>query len=185
MQFRLLGLLEVADDHGPVRITPGKESALLALLLIHLREPLAVERIVEELWGAAAPSNARKQVQIHVSRLRKGLGAARIVTTPGGYQLQARDDEVDARRFEVAAKAGRLREALSEWRGDALADFRYSAFAQAEARRLEELRDFARAEVVDESLARGDANAVIPELEAEIERNPLHERPRGQLMRAL
>ena len=185
MQFRLLGPLEVADDDGPVRITPGKESALLALLLIHVREALAVEQIMEELWGCARPSNARKQVQIHVSRLRKALGAERIVTTPGGYRLQAEDDEVDSRRFEAAAGAGRPSEALSEWRGEALADFRYAAFAQAEARRLEELRDLARAELVDEALAQGDANTVIPELEAEIERNPLHERPRGQLMRAL
>jgi DNA-binding SARP family transcriptional activator len=185
MQFRLLGPLEVADVHGPVRIIPGKESALLALLLINARYILAADQIVEELWGAAAPSNARKQVQIHVSRLRKALGAEWIVTTPGGYRLDAEDDEIDVRRFESAAQGGRLREALAEWRGDALADFRYSAFAQAEARRLEELRDLTRAELVDEALARGDANAVIPELEAEIQRNPLHERPRGQLMRAL
>jgi DNA-binding SARP family transcriptional activator/ABC-type branched-subunit amino acid transport system substrate-binding protein len=185
MQFRLLGPLEVADDHGPVRITPGKESALLALLLLHAREILAVDEIVEELWGPAAPSNARKQVQIHVSHLRKALGAERIVTTPGGYRLDAEDEELDVRRFESAAQAGRPRDALSEWRGAALADFRYSGFAQGEARRLEELRDLARAELVDEALARGDANAVIPELEAEIRRNPLHERPRGQLMRAL
>lgn len=185
MQFRVLGALEVADDQGlPVRIVPGKESALLALLIIHARSALTVEQIVDELWSGAAPQNARKQVQIHVSRLRKALGAARIVTTATGYQLEAADDEIDSRRFEAAARADRLTDAMSEWRGDALADFRYAEFAQAETRRLEELRDLVRADLVDEMLARGDANAVIPELEAEIDRNPLHERPRGQLMRA-
>jgi branched-chain amino acid transport system substrate-binding protein len=186
MQFRLLGALEVADDQEQtVRIVPGKESALLALLVIHARSALAVERIVDELWGEAAPQNARKQVQIHVSRLRKALGPERIVTTPAGYQLEAADDEIDVRRFEAAVRAGKPMDALAEWRSDALADFRYADFAQAEARRLEELREAVRADVIDEALQRGEAAAVIPELEAEIERNPLHERPRGQLMRAL
>jgi DNA-binding SARP family transcriptional activator len=185
MQFRLLGTLEVADDHRPVRIVPGKESALLALLVIHARSALAVEWIVDELWGEAAPQNARKQVQIYVSQLRKALGAERILTTPAGYRLEAADDEIDARRFEAAARAGRLTDALAEWRGVALADFRYAEFAQAEARRLEELREAVRADLVDDALQRGEAAAAIPELEVQIERNPLHERPREQLMRAL
>ena len=185
MQFRLLGGLEVEDGRGLLAFPSGKESAVLAVLVLHARQPLPTDRLVEEIWGEQAPVNAKKQVQIYVSRLRKRLGAERILTTRAGYQLVASDDEIDVRRAEAHLRAGRFADALAEWRGDPLAEFRYEAFAQPEMRRLEELRDVVRAELVDEALARGEAEAVVPELEAEVERDPLRERPRAQLMRAL
>jgi len=38
MEFRMLGLLEVVDDGRPVTVGPGKESALLALLLLNANQ---------------------------------------------------------------------------------------------------------------------------------------------------
>ena len=102
MEFRLLGLLEVEDDHGPVRIVPGRESALLALLLLHSDTTLSNDRIVDELWGDAAPENAAKSVHVYVSRLRKALGAERVETTPAGYRLVVKAGELDVHRFEAA-----------------------------------------------------------------------------------
>jgi DNA-binding SARP family transcriptional activator len=183
MQFRLLGLLEVEEEHGPVRIVPGRESALVALLLLHAPEALSTDRIVEEIWGEDAPPTARKSVQVHVSRLRKALGAERLETTPAGYRLRVAPDELDVRRFEALVRAGRNREALELWRGEPLADFRYLAFAQGEARRLGELHDEAVTGVLEERLVRGEAP--VAELEALVAGSPLWERPRGQLMRAL
>ena len=69
-------------------------------------------------------------------------------------------------------------EALALWRGDALADFRFESFAQAEIRRLEELRDSAVADRLDARIAGGRAGVAIPELEALVDRRPLWERPR-------
>jgi branched-chain amino acid transport system substrate-binding protein len=183
MEFRLLGSFEVEKDGGPVRVAPGRESALLALLLVHRGIALAPDRIAEELWPGGPPGNATKSVQVYVSRLRKALGADRIETTPGGYVIRLQPDELDVERFERLAAAGEAEEALALWRGDALADFRYASFAVAEARRLEELRNEALAARIDARLARGEAP--VAELEATIRREPLWERPRGQLMRAL
>ncbi len=185
MDFRLLGLLEVSDAGRRVAIGRGRESELLALLLLHPNEPLTSERIVEALWGAAAPEHGTKSVQIYVSRLRKALDSHRIETTPAGYRVRVFPGELDLRRFEELAGERRYAEALALWRGDALADFRYAAFAIDEARRLEELRDRVVSDLLDERLARGEAEQAIPELEALVERAPLWERPRGQLMRAL
>ena len=185
VEFRLLGLLEVVADDGPVRIVRGRESALLALLLLHPNQPLATDQIIEELWGPSAPVNAAKSVHIYVSRLRKSLGADRIETTSAGYRIRVEPEELDSDRFARLAAAGRRQEALALWRGEPLADFRFDAFAQAEIRRLEALRDEVSADELDAKIGEGSAAQAIPELEALIGRRPLWERPREQLMRAL
>jgi YVTN family beta-propeller protein len=200
VEFRLLGLLEVTGDDGrTVEIVRGHESGLLALLLLHANEALSPERIVDELWAGAAPENARKSVHIYVSRLRKALGPDRIETTRAGYLLRVAPDELDVSHFEALASEGRTAldrgapedaetvfdRALALWRVTPLADFRFDAFAQAEARRLEELHDSVVADRVDARIACGRAHLVIEELDALIERSPLWERPRAQLMRAL
>lgn len=183
MRFLLLGPLVIEDERGLVHVAAGKESALLALLLVRRADALANDRIVDELWGEAPPENATKSVQVYVSRLRKLLGADRIETTPGGYRIRLEPSELDVERFEELAAAGRAKEALALWRGEPLGDFRYASFAQVEARRLEELHRGLVADLVDDRLAKGETP--IAELEATIAREPMWERPRGQLMRAL
>jgi DNA-binding SARP family transcriptional activator/ABC-type branched-subunit amino acid transport system substrate-binding protein len=199
VEFRLLGLLQVVGVDGPVQIVRGRESALLALLLLYRNEPLSSERIVDELWGETAPQHAAQSVRIYISRLRKSLGAERIETTGGGYLIRIADDELDAATFERLAAAGAaalangeaeraallLGEALDLWRGDALADFRFDSFAQQAIGRLDALRAVAREDRVDARLALGQARQVVPELETLIEQSSLSERPRSQLMRAL
>jgi DNA-binding SARP family transcriptional activator len=170
VEFRILGLLEVVENGQPVSIGRGKERALLALLLLNAKRPLSTERLVEELWeGRRTPENAAKTVQIYVSRLRGHLGAERIRTTPAGYAFEIEPCELDAARFERLAAEGQaqlaageaeraeavLSEALELWRGDALPDFRFAAFAQAEIGRLEERRGAVAADLVDARLARG------------------------------
>ena len=176
MKFWLLGLLEVtAADGRAVEIGRGRESALLALLLLHRNEAISRDRIVDELWSGAPPENARKSVHIYVSRLRKSLGADRIETTPAGYRLRTERDEVDIDRFEGLAAEGRsalerddpavaestFDEALALWRGEPLADFGYDGFAQSELRRLDELRNEVVADRVDARIARGHAQVVV------------------------
>src|SRR5262249_20825805 len=78
-----------------------------------------------------------------------------------------------------------LAEALSLWRGPALAEFAYEPFAAAESARLGEARLAAVEERIDARLALGDAAALVPELEALVREQPLRERARGQLMLAL
>ena len=55
-----------------------KQRALLARLLVSPNRTVAVDRLVDDLWGEAVPDSAAKMVQIFVSQLRKaapGRGA--------------------------------------------------------------------------------------------------------------
>ena len=195
MEFWILGPLEVREGGRQVRLGPAKQRSLLGVLLLHGNEAVSSERLVDELWGERPPARAAKLVQGHVSSLRKLLGADRIVTQPPGYFLRVGDDEVDVRTFERLVAGAReegperaaelLREALSLWRGAALADLRLEGFAAREADRLDELRLAARLERIDADLSLGRHGELIGELEPLVAEHPLRERPRGQLMLAL
>jgi Bacterial transcriptional activator domain len=78
-----------------------------------------------------------------------------------------------------------LREALGLWRGPALADLERESFAQAEIRRLEELRLVALERRIDADLAVGRAAELVGELEALIRKHPYRETLHAQLMQAL
>ncbi len=62
MDFRILGPLEVRDGDREVRLRSGKQRALLALLLVNANRTLAIDRIVDDLWGEDVPESAQKMV---------------------------------------------------------------------------------------------------------------------------
>jgi hypothetical protein len=121
------------------------------------------------------------------------------VSRAGGYAVVLRPGELDADQFELLALEGRrlldqgdhesasarLAEALALWRGPALVDFAYESFAQGEIRRLEELRLVVLEDRFEAELAAGRHARLIGELEALVDRDPLRERFRAQLMLAL
>jgi peptide/nickel transport system substrate-binding protein len=193
LEFRILGPLEVAGDDGPLDLPAGKPRALLAVLLLHRGEVVSVDRLVDELWGEQPPPTAAKNVQGYVARLRRVLGDGALVTHAPGYALRV--DALDAGRFqalveearheEPAVAAPRLEEALALWRGPALADFAYEAFAQDEIRRLEELRFSALEDRVEADLALGRHEEVVAELESVAREHPLRERLQGLRLIAL
>ena len=201
MEFRLLGPLEVVTDDGTVEIGSGKRRALLAHLLIHANEVVSAERLMDELWDERPPATAAKSVQVYVSQLRKALsGNGNVLVTRGtGYVLQVQPGQLDAQIFEallvsaqraladgdVGTAAGESQRALDLWRGPALDDVAYEAFAQREAARLEELRLVAIETRIEAQLALGDHLRVASELEALVAGHPLHESFRAQLMVAL
>ena len=195
MEFRVLGPLEVVADGRVVVLKAAKPRALLAMLLLRVGEPVAADRLIEDLWAGRPPATAAKVLQTYVSRLRKALGEEAIVTGPGGYELRVEADGVDLHRFErlvreareaePAAAAQGLREALALWRGPALAEFAYESWAQGEIGRLGELRLSALQDRIDADLALGRAGELVGELERLVAEHPLSERLRGQLMLAL
>ena len=70
--------------------------------------------------------------------------------------------------------------------GDApYAEFSDQGWADAEAGQLIELRASAEEEWAEQRLDAGESAALVPELVARVAADPLRERPRGQLMRAL
>src|SRR5215470_5644110 len=118
--------------------------------------------------------------------------SATTASSPGRratcFAWSARRSTRSASRTWCAAPAPRaaaLRDALALWRGSALIDVGYEAFAAGEASRLEELRLVAREELNDAELELGSHDALIPELQALVEVNPLRERLWAQLMLAL
>lgn len=177
----------------------ARQRALLALLCLHRGTVLAVDRIVDELWGESPPQTARHMVEVYVSKLRKLLGADVLATRPPGYLLAVDPEHVDVGRFERLLAEGRdalgegdaavaaftLASALTLWRGPPLADFAYEPFAQAEIARLEELRVLAEEERVEAELELGKGAELVAELEELVAAAPFRERFRAQLMLAL
>ena len=195
MEFRLLGPLEVADDGRLLALGGAKQRCLLAILLLHANQVVSADRLIDELWPDASPATAVRTLHVSVSRLRKELGAGRVITRTPGYLLQVDRSEVDLSRFEQllraasgadpATAAHKLREALAIWRGPALADLAYEAFAQTHVARLEELRLVALEQLVDADLATGHHAELVGQLESLVAEHPLRERLRCQLMLAL
>ena len=199
MEVRLLGPIAIVAEGGVVPLRQRRQRALLALLALRAGETLAADRLVEELWGVEAPRTAVASLHNAVSQLRKLLGPDVLLTRDRGYVLDTKRVTVDVVTFEHLlgeARAARsmldeetagtiLREALALWHGAALADLAYEPFAQAEIRRLEELRQNAIEERVDADLALGRHAELVPELESLVAHEPLRERLRGQLMLAL
>jgi len=195
LEFRLLGPLEVVDGDRTLALGAGQQRALFAMLLLHANEVVSADRLIDALWGAAPPATAAKTVQVYVSRLRKVLGDGRLVTLAPGYALRVERSEIDLGRFEqLVGEAARsdperamrtLRDALSLWRGPALADLAYESFAQPEIARLEELRWSALEQRIDVDLAAGRHADLVGELRALVAQHPLRERLRAQLMLAL
>ena len=201
MDFRILGPLEVAEGGRTIPIGGDRQRALLAILLIHANEPVSTDELIDELWGEPPPASPKKGLQVQVSRLRKALGdeSTRLVTQRNGYLLQVEPGELDLDQCERLAHQGRdalatedprraadhLRDALELWRGPALAEFAFEAFAQAEIGRLEELRLAVTEDRIDADMACGRHTEVVGELAALVSEHPLRERLRRQLVLAL
>jgi len=195
VDFRLLGTLEVAGPEGPLRLGGRQQRTVLAVLLLHANEFVSRDRLIDDLWGESPPRNARAAIHNNVSRLRGLLGADTIETMSEGYALRVDEDRVDARRFEhaletsrglpVAERSSLLREALSLWRGQALAEFTFEPFAQVEIARLEELRLAALEDRIEAELERGLHLQLSAEIEALAASHPSRERLRELQMLAL
>jgi DNA-binding SARP family transcriptional activator len=198
MELRVLGPLEAIDGTTPLPLGGRKPRALLARLALDANRTVAVQRLIDDLWGDAVPDSAPKMVQIYVSQLRKVLPEGVLHTRPPGYLVELEPGDVDATRFarlraegraalgagDAETASARLREALALWRGPALAEFS-EPFAGAEAAHLEELRLVCLEERIEADVARGLHTDVIGELEALVARHPLRESLHRQLTLAL
>ncbi|QKV77659.1 BTAD domain-containing putative transcriptional regulator [Amycolatopsis sp. Hca4] len=199
MRVALLGPLRAAEDDGtPIDIGGARLRMLLARLALDAGRAVPADALVDGLWGAGSPSDAANALQSLVSRLRKVLPVA-VESGPGGYRLAVAAGDVDAERFERLAADGRralaaghdaraadlLTEALALWQGAALADVLDAPFAPAPARRLTELRAEAAEDRFDALIRLGRHAAVLADLTAAADADPLRERLAGLRIRAL
>jgi predicted ATPase/DNA-binding SARP family transcriptional activator len=198
MEYRVLGPLEVVDNGRRLNLGGAKQQAVLASLLVHADQTVALERLVDELWDEAPPETAQKTIQVYVSRLRKLLPDGAVERRPGGYALRLKGDRFDLPQFEQHAEEGRsalaagdreraadlLRQALNLWRGPALAGLGSEALRR-EAGRLEELRLLTLEDRLGADLACGRHRELVGELQALVAEQPLRQRLRAHLMLAL
>jgi DNA-binding SARP family transcriptional activator/tetratricopeptide (TPR) repeat protein len=195
MRFRLLGPLEVEDGERMLDISRPKQRALLAMLLLNANRVVSTDSLIDALWEDHVPDTAMKALQVHISHLRRLLGATRLQTRAPGYVLRVADGEYDVHEFEAlvrqagtkspARACGTWQRARSLWHGEPFADFATRRFAKAEIARLEELRLVAIEGHLEAELGRGRAAELVGELESLVTEHPLRERFRSQLMLAL
>lgn len=198
IEVAVLGPVRVLVDGEPVALPSVQQRVLLACLALAPGRPVSASQLIDALWPTGAPANAQGNLQSYISRLRKVVGADRLVHEPGGYRLAVEPVDVDIGAAEAlvaesraltaddpAGAAGRLDDAVALWRGDPLVDLpERLAFAPD----LAHLDAWRRQLIEDRAalrLAAGDAAAAIPDLERAVAADPLRERAVALLMRAL
>lgn len=163
------------------------------MLALNANRVTPVDHLVEALWSTEPPSTARGQIQTCVSSLRKLFGPGghpgEIRTRSPGYLLEISPSDLDTEEFSgltasARLKAGEggldeaaaiLRQALSLWRGPALADVD-SELAQRAAAKFEDARLAAIEERVRLDLALGRHQSINGELATLVDEYPLRER---------
>jgi DNA-binding SARP family transcriptional activator len=199
VDLRVLGPLDACIDGAWVSLGAPKQRALLVHLLLHANKAVSIERLIDELWPVEPPETARHAIQVYVSRLRKALGSPeRIAARSNSYAMRLEPGELDLDRFrslveearaqlgeEPAAAARALREALSLWRGRALADLDSEPAVRDVVLDLEEERLEATELRIEADLAVGRHADLVPELERLLAEHPAREALYGQLMLAL
>ena len=198
----LLGPLEVWHAGSVISLGAPKERVLLVLLALNTGRVVAIDELVDVLWGEDPPESAAASVRVLVSRLRKtfaAAGCAEVIRTQSpGYVLVADLAVVDADRFEELAGQGRaqlaagaavdasatLEQALALWHGERLAESGTERL-MGEAARLAERRLATLEARIDAQLADGRHAELVAELENLCSRHPLRERLWSQRMLAL
>lgn len=199
VEFRILGRIEVHTDAGTVALGSLKQRVLLAVLLLNPGRTVPVRKLVNALWGDAAPPSAVANLRTYVNRLRHALPGQRITGRAAGYELTLRHGELDLHLFTERAGAGRaalsrgdhaaaarhLGEALSSCRGAVLEDLVDTDAIAGLVAPVEELRLSVTEDYLEARLGLGEHREVIAQLREFVAEYPLRERPWAHLMTAL
>jgi YVTN family beta-propeller protein len=205
--FGILGPFEAIAGGRALPLGGRQQRAVLAMLACEVGHLVSVDRLIEGVWGDAAPAGAVTSVKTYVFHLRemleprrpRGSPATILETVPGGYRLAIDPRRVDATRFEeqlgsgdAAMARGKTDEALAAydhglalWRGDVLADLTDCPFVAPVRARLDEQRLAALQSRIRAELDLGRHLAVVPELRTLIAEHPLREEFHAQLILAL
>lgn len=207
VEFGVLGPIEMLAGGRSFPVGQPRQREILAALLVDAGRVMSMDALVERLWGASPPRQARRSLQAHIARIRRAIGVAAgavgasAVSLPvrdsGGYSmLTAGSDQLDLSRFRAlvaqarAADVGdhrRLRmltEARELWRGEPLAGME-SAWATRIRWALHREHVDATVAWAYAELAAGDANVVPGPLTDLAELHPGSESIAVALMRAL
>ncbi|HWO59951.1 MAG TPA: AfsR/SARP family transcriptional regulator [Umezawaea sp.] len=202
MEYRIFGPLEARRDGAVLEISGARQMTVLALLLVEANRIVPIDRLVDGVWNETPPATSRSQIHICISSLRRQLSGGRdlVDTCAPGYRLRVADGELDMHSFEAhvgAAHAavadglprravGELRNALSLWRGPALAGVG-SQLLRRVAAALDEKRLAVHEECLELELAHGlgAPHELVSELAVLVAAHPRRERLLALLMTAL
>lgn len=195
MRIGLLGSVEARRGDDPLPLPGLRLRGLLARLALDVGRSVPAGRLVDDLWGDAAPDGAGNALQALVSRLRRAVGAEVVDTVAGGYRLRLEPDAVDVTRFdrllataesaEPATARSLLDQALALWQGPAMADLAELPFVAAAAARLDERRARAVEGRAQLALRLGDPEPELDALGAQLDALPLREHTAVLLARCL
>jgi DNA-binding SARP family transcriptional activator len=207
LQYKVLGPLEVLDGGRDCTPTPPKVRQVLALLLLRANQVVAVDALIEEVWGEDPPLSAVGTMQTYIHQLRKLLdrqgrrrdGGEWLVTKPPGYLLAVPPSQLDGHTFELLSWQGRqmldscrpeqagqvLRQALDLWAGPCLANVGPGRLLESHAVHLEELRMRTLELRIQADAEIGLHRDLVGEMRSLVMSYPLNEWFHGQLIVAL
>ncbi|MCG5471668.1 tetratricopeptide repeat protein [Micromonospora sp. LAH09] len=205
LRYRLLGPVEVRSPAGE-RLALGTpmQVRLLAILMAQPGAGWSIDKLVDELWQGRPPKTAAGNVKTYVWALRRALRSPgvpdpAILAEVTGYRLVLDPHTTDSLAFDDLTQRGyhALRQgrwsaaleafeaALALWRGEPFAGLPGSGVLLSVRARLQDQRASLLEEVTDLQLRSGAHHELIEPLRAQVDGDPLRERPWGQLMVAL
>jgi DNA-binding SARP family transcriptional activator len=197
LDCRAFGELCVRCAEVSVDLGGPKQRLLLTVLMCRANAVVRVEELIDTLWPVRPPRNARKNLQVYVSKLRK-VFRDRLATINGGYRLRIGPADCDLLRFEQLARTGRrlardgdpdavavLDRALAEWCDRPLPEFGAVPCVAATADRLTELYLSTLEEWAELAVDEGGHRSVLHRLEGHVRPHALRERLTLAWMRAL
>ncbi len=201
IRVSVLGPVTLEVDDVPVRLTP-LTTRLLVRFVAAEGEAVPVRQLRREVWGLATElphqaQRSRNEVQKRVLELRRALdpeqtgeGARMLRTeqllTAGGpetaYRLLLRPGELDAAEFTElvnsalyatpASAVRKLATALALVRGRPLLEVSGESYARVLIRRLSELQETARRELIHSHMELGRHDLALPVAERMAEERP-------------
>jgi len=183
----VLGPLRVAGVPAP---TARQQRVVFAALAASAPRPVPAVRLIDGLWGDAAPADRTKALQVVVARLRKAMAPSGVdvVLDDGGYTLTVAPERIDAAAFRCAcegeaglpegdleARRALLESALSLCDAEPFGELADEPLLADTARELRMLWDDAVGRLHDVRLAQGQGARLVPELATWAERRPLDE----------
>ncbi|TWP45285.1 tetratricopeptide repeat protein [Lentzea tibetensis] len=195
LEFGLLGVFRARRGEVVVPL-PARPRTVLAALLLAEGRPVAMDALVDVLWGDDPPGAARSTLQVHVLRVRRALGEDLVRTRAGAYLVPADAAVCDVTEFRDLLSRARdttdreqehavLTGALALWRGPVLADVDSEALRRTEGTRLDEQRLDAVERRAELALALGKPDEVVADMTAVVAEHPLREMAWAHLLSAL
>lgn len=197
MEIRVLGPVTAFRDAVELDLGQPQARAVAAMLALRAGATVAVDELVDGVYGSRVPQRARQVIRIYISRLRKVLGGEVIVPLAGGegYAIQVAPDAVDASRCERlltqararavagsdADAAGLFSKALAILEAEPLLGVPGPA-AESARRRLAGLRLACVEDLAETWLRLGRHAEVVAEFADEAAAHPMNERLHRMLM---